>query len=424
MSVEMNPYFRNVDDGHASQALGMIRRLAHGLALASLGIVLSGSVVAQTNATATKDLATEEKEACTRNLKTIYQALQAYQLEHKEVPNWLSDLIPQYLPGANVLMCPVCRRTGQTEGPPLADPNGACSYLFEFNSLPLGNTAPKAPNQTRREWKRRQMGLVGSMVPIVRCRHHNPVLNLAFDGTIYESGPMWEQNFTNRVRPVELTAARLFARDAGLNEPQEQAPRHFPARELKTPQQCLDLTRFYSAMLSESWHGGRENTLAELPSGLQTFGDVQFDVRGIVQLASRNSSSTNFPSEIRGIPVHQKCRAIHFLHAAAWGNPPDNGKHIADYDIHFATNQMRIDIPVDYGPTVLNWHTRPGEGDAAQKLNVVWTGQNGASTREGNKLRLFETTWTNPVPNFEVETIDCVSAMNTAALFVIAITVE
>jgi hypothetical protein len=265
------------------------------------------------------------------------------------------------------------------------------------------------------------MGLVGSMVPIVRCRHHNPVLNLAFDGTIYESPAMWEQAFTNRLKPVELTAARLFAREATSEEP---ALRHFPGRDSNTPPQCLDLTKFYNAMLSESWHGGRENTLAELPSGLQTFGGVQFDARGIVQLSCKSTSETNFPTELHGIGVHQKCRRIHFLHAAAWGNPPDNGKHIADYFVHFANNQMRVDIPVDYGPTVLNWHTRPGEGDAAEKLNVVWSGENGISRREGNKLRLFQTTWTNPVPDFEVESIECVSAMNTPALFIIAITTE
>jgi hypothetical protein len=424
--VEITSKIRNADDEHAAQALGMIRRLAHGMALAGLGVVLSGGLVAQTNVPASSDLAREEKEACTKNLKTIYQAIQAYQTDHKDLPNWLSDLVPQYLPDANVLVCPVCRRTGQTEGPPLADPKLSSSYLFEFNPLPLGNTAPKAPNQTRREWKRRQMGLVGSMVPIVRCRHHHPVLNLAFDGTIYESPPMWEHAFTNRANAAELTAARLFSGEEASQEPlpREPKPRHFPARDQNVPGQCLDLTKFYNAMLTESWHGGTLNTLEGLASGLQTLGGIQFDVRGIIQLGSKSTSATNFPAELRGINVHQKCRRIQFLHAAAWGNPPDNGKHIADYIVHFATNQMRVDIPVDYGPTVLNWHTRPGEGDAAEKLNVVWTGENGVSRKEGNKLRLFETTWTNPVPDFEIETIDCVSAMNTPALFIIAITVE
>ena len=155
--------------------------------------------------------ATEEKKACIKNLKTIYDAIQAFQDEHRDLPDWLSDLVPQYLPDANVLICPVCRRTGQTEAAPLADPNIPCSYLFEFCPVPLGNLVTNAPTRTRKDWKRRQMGLVGSQVPIVRCRQHKPVLNLAFDGRIYESPASWELLVTNRVDAVELTPARMFA---------------------------------------------------------------------------------------------------------------------------------------------------------------------------------------------------------------------
>src|ERR1700677_4978298 len=54
-----------------------------------------------------------EREGCVRNLKLIYDAIQASQMDHHDVPNWLSDLVPQYLTDANVLICPVCKRTGQ-----------------------------------------------------------------------------------------------------------------------------------------------------------------------------------------------------------------------------------------------------------------------------------------------------------------------
>src|SRR5512138_2422073 len=64
----------------------------------------------------------EEKKACTANLQVIYRAIQTFQEDHKDLPFWLSDLVPQYLPDATVLICPVCRRTGKTEAPPLADP--------------------------------------------------------------------------------------------------------------------------------------------------------------------------------------------------------------------------------------------------------------------------------------------------------------
>jgi hypothetical protein len=155
--------------------------------------------------------AVEENQACVKNLKLIFSAIQAFQADHQDLPNWLSDLVPQYLDDANVLICPACRRTGQTEAPPLADPKLPSSYLFEFSPVPLGSAATNAPNRTRREWKRRQMGLVGSQVPMVRCRHHKPLLNLSFEGKIYESPASWELLFTNRVSVADLTPARIFA---------------------------------------------------------------------------------------------------------------------------------------------------------------------------------------------------------------------
>src|SRR5215831_16009776 len=147
------------------------------------------------------DLAAQENDECTKNLKLIYDAIEAYRKEHKDLPNWLSDLVPDYLADANLLVCPVCRRTGQIEKPPLADPYIASSYLFEFCPARLGNSAPANPTATRRDWKERQMAIVGSIVPIVRCRHHKSALNLAFDGRIYESPPSWETMLTNTVDP-------------------------------------------------------------------------------------------------------------------------------------------------------------------------------------------------------------------------------
>ncbi|HEY5910869.1 MAG TPA: hypothetical protein VJA21_09735 [Verrucomicrobiae bacterium] len=374
---------------------------------------------------AAAETARAEKEGCSANLKKIFTAIEAYQAEHHDLPNWLSDLVPQYLQDANTLICPLCRRTGKTEGPPLADPNISSSYLFEFCPLPLGSTAPNAPTRTRREWKRRQMGLVGSKVPIVRCRHHNPVLNLAFDGTVYESPGMWELNFTNRIRAEELTASRLFATEnpSRAEQPPRASTGKFPTRDPKAGKGLLDLSTAYNASLTESWHGGTDNQLAGLSAGIQNLGGVDFDIRGIVQLAAR-SNGTNFPVEVKGIPVRQKCSRIHFLHAAAWGHPEDEGKKIGFYAIHFATNQMRLEIPIVYGQSVRDWHEWSGEKPAGPELAVAWKGENGVSTRARAKIRLFRTTWNNLVPDIEIESIDFVSSRTNAAPFLVAITTE
>jgi hypothetical protein len=66
-------------------------------------------------------------------------------------------------------------------------------------------SAFSGPLRTNREWKRKQMGLVGSDVPIVRCLLHKPVLNLSFGGKIYESPLFWEQNFLDVVKMEDFS---------------------------------------------------------------------------------------------------------------------------------------------------------------------------------------------------------------------------
>jgi hypothetical protein len=186
----------------------------------------------------------------------------------------------------------------------------------------------------------------------------------------------------------------------------------------------LNLSPFYNAGLNESWRGSKGNDLAALPKGRQTFSGVEFDVRGIVQLGGKSPAATNYPALIKGIPVKQKCQQLHFLHAAGFGTAGDEGEQIGTYVVHFATNQMRLEIPIRYGHEVRNWHDVEGEPAAPRELQVAWRGENAQSKSAGRSIRLFLTTWTNLVPDLEVESIDFVSAMGVPAPFLIAISVE
>ena len=380
-----------------------------------------------TDETAKAKLDAEERQDCINHLKLIYEAIQAYQIDHKDLPNWLSDLVPQYLTDANVLICPVCKRTGKAEVPGLADPKISCSYLFEFSPQPLGKALPDNPSKTRREWKRRQMGLVGSMVPIVRCRQHNVVLNLAFDGKIYESPPSWETLLTNRLDVAELSPGRMFAGEAKRTNAAARPTAvelKFPPRDPQAKPGLVDLTHYYNVMLTESWHGNTNNTFASLPTGLQTFAGVQFDVRGIVQLGGKAAKAKQFPTQIKGINIHQKCQRLYFLHAVGFGGLPSEGKQVGTYVIHYATNQMRLEIPITYGRDVRDWHKLANETPGSKELTEAWSGTNEMSRTVEHPIRLFKTCWVNLAPDVEIESIDYVSAMLNPAPFLIAITAE
>ena len=374
---------------------------------------------AQTNATEEDpNLALDDKEGCLRNLKRIFEAIQAYRADHKDIPNWLSDLVPQYL-DAGVLICPVCKRTGQTESAPLADPKIPCSYVYEFCPVPLGQIdAPGDPAKTRRDWKRRQMGLVGSIVPMVRCRHHAAVLNLAFDGRIYESLPSWEDLLTNQIDLADLKSARIFAAPSNPASAANSSPpgAPYPPRDPQAKPGLINLSAYYNASLTESWHGNAHNDLASLPTGVQNFAGVEYDLRGIIQLGGKSPGAKRFPARVNGIKIQRKCARLRFLHAAGFGSVTNEGEQIGSYILHFATNQMQLALPIIYGRDLRDWHTLAGEKPAPD-LTVAWTGVNALSAASHNTIRLFTTTWINLVPAVEIESIDFVSAMGTACPF-------
>lgn len=158
--------------------------------------------------------APEAKQLCWKNLLRIDAAIRAYRAQKKEVPNWLSDLVPEFLDDANILICPVTKRTGQIQNFGLTDPKLATSYIYEFCNEPVPQNISGGSHHTMREWKRRQMELVGDIVPLVRCHLHAPLLNLSFGGKVYESPATWEEMVTNQVNAADLSVASLFSKDA------------------------------------------------------------------------------------------------------------------------------------------------------------------------------------------------------------------
>jgi len=215
---------------------------------------------------------------------------------------------------------------------------------------------------------------------------------------------------------------------AFISQPQPKVPaepsKEIPDRTAGTDNRLVDLSRHYNAALDETWHKGgmSNNTLKDLPRGIQTLDGVSFDVRGIIQLSGRQAEqelSVQFPKEIANIIVQQKGQKIHFLHGCGWQS--SQGATVGTYVIHYRNGETRS-VPIVYGVDVRDWWLSE-DGASGSKANVVWRGENHAAPA-GPPIGVCKTTWVNPLPSVEIDHIDYQSTMENSAPFLIAITVE
>lgn len=198
-----------------------------------------------------------------------------------------------------------------------------------------------------------------------------------------------------------------------------------PDRDSRASPRVVDLSGYYTAPLDDDWLVSADVNLRTLPKGIRTFAGVQFDVRGIVQLASTEllSQSTlsdqektrQYPRVVEGIPVKLTAERIHFLQASAWG--AGSGEKVGEYIIHYADGQKRS-IPLLYQQSLIDWWVKSST-DGPSHAEVAW---HGSHSKSG--VSLFKYTWTNPAPQTAIDRIDFVSAMTKAAPFLIALTCD
>ena len=140
-------------------------------------------------------------ELCTQNLIAIGKAIQTYQKEHGDFPEWFSDLHPKYVPDASVFICPADDEDGKAGFLPNTDLVaiskiiGRIGFLQDIDPrMPVSYTYELAPEY--RDKKNEQRLVFGDVIPLIRCWHHvnedYGVLNLSFASQIYRSSKIWE----------------------------------------------------------------------------------------------------------------------------------------------------------------------------------------------------------------------------------------
>jgi hypothetical protein len=195
-------------------------------------------------------------------------------------------------------------------------------------------------------------------------------------------------------------------------------------RDPKAGPDQLDLTKFYGTSLNDDWFNHPGHDLHDVPQGLQPFGGVLFDVRGLIVLAGSLSLSVSglvLPEAVRNIPVGRKGKALHFLQAAAFIGTT-LGTKIGEYAIHYTNGETRT-ADLIYGENMLDWWVDPAEGHVT-KAEEVWYGANTATRSRGMQTRLIKYTWENPLPEIEISAIDFVSTVSNSAPMLVAITIE
>jgi hypothetical protein len=194
-----------------------------------------------------------------------------------------------------------------------------------------------------------------------------------------------------------------------------------PEEKPSTALRQLDLAPFYNAKLDSPWHtpnGDARLNLTRFPAGVVQLGRVTFAAQGIVQLSNPEMQHRrlSFPKEVTGIRVAQKATRLHFLHGTVW--PARDGAQIGEYVIHYADQEQHV-FPNVYGVDVRDWNIGSDPKPQTGRGAVVW-----ATRQDPYAFRIFKSTWTNPLPNLQITTLDFVSTMSNSAPFLIAITVE
>ncbi|MDE0483143.1 MAG: redoxin domain-containing protein [Candidatus Poribacteria bacterium] len=122
-------------------------------------------------------------EICEHHLHEIGKAIRAYQQEHGDFPEWLSDLYPKYLPDADALLCPADEDGGKPYYLVNTDPKMSVSYDYQFHP------------QYRKD-KTEERLMYGDVLPLVRCRHHEnqpfECHNLSFAFKVYWSSGVYK----------------------------------------------------------------------------------------------------------------------------------------------------------------------------------------------------------------------------------------
>jgi hypothetical protein len=166
--------------------------------------------------------------------------------------------------------------------------------------------------------------------------------------------------------------------------------------------------------------------LADLPQGEQKLGTAAYKIGpGCICLGS--TLKTTKPDKVE-IPVKRRLAKLFILHATQFGGADEadpthvkDGTLIGQYMVRYADGSGE-GIEIVYGEDVRDWWNWD-KSKETKRGKIAWTGTSPAAKMYDLDVRVYESIWTNPKPDLEVEGITYSSRMDTpGAPFCVALT--
>ena len=194
----------------------------------------------------------------------------------------------------------------------------------------------------------------------------------------------------------------------------------------------ISLEQYVNAKLSDPLDAADlDNNLIQLSEGLRKLGGIPFDISGTIQLAGTGlpPGVKSLPIQVTNILVGRRFKTLSILHGATGIQPEFFGTAIASLVLHYADGSQR-ELKIVSGANVLNCIAQPQPPNLAKldatTTQLAWFGENKYldDHQPGKFLHLYRTTFQNPMPKVNVESIDYVSAMGNPAPFMAGLTIE
>ena len=242
------------------------------------------------------------------------------------------------------------------------------------------------------------------------------------------SGVIIRANIIQREKEKEIEAAAKAFESETQGVIQKVAARQSVNDSMAAT--TINLSPYTNRSLTQSFIPRKNNKhdLQELPTGTHTFGGIPFNITGEIQLFGNglNVSHANFPKQVNGIRIGEKCNKIHLFHGASFVTPNQMGETIARIVLHYKDGSKEA-LDIVSGQNVLDW-CGPADINSVKdpKSELAWLGRNPfiQSQWPDYFLRLYKSTYDNPQPDIEITTIDYEWAKVSAASFLVGLTIE